>query len=432
VIPTYVGAFTLIAAIAPGGLVQDWLSSLGLGRVALPSPYGFTGAFLSLTLFTYPYVLLTVQGALRGLDPSLEEASRSLGYGPIATFRRAVLPQLRPAIGAGSLLVVLYVLSDFGAVSLMRYSTFTRAVYLQYQAAFDRTPAAILGLVLVALTVLVLVLEARYAGGRVGAFRPTRASTTRRPTVLRLGRWRWPAAGLCALVVLVALVLPLTVIVWWLVRGLAAGEPLRLTFVAAANSLRASALGAAAAVAGAFPVALWAARYPGRVSRLVERASFTGYALPGIVVALSLVFFGARYVTPLYQTQVLLVFAYVVLFLPQAVGSIRASLLQISPSLEDAARSLGSTAMGAVRSIVLPVARRGAFAGGALVFLTAMKELPATLLLAPTGFDTLATEIWDASSEAFFARAAGPALVLVLLGSLPLAVLVARERDLLA
>jgi iron(III) transport system permease protein len=250
--------------------------------------------------------------------------------------------------------------------------------------------------------------------------------------VLRLGRWRWPAAALCLLVVLVALVLPLTVIVWWLVRGLAAGEPLRLTFVAAANSLRASALGAVAAVAGAFPVALWAARYPGRVSRLVERASFTGYALPGIVVALSLVFFGARYVTPLYQTQALLVFAYVVLFLPQAVGSIRASLLQISPSLEDAARSLGSTAMGAVRSIVLPLARRGAFAGGALVFLTAMKELPATLLLAPTGFDTLATEIWDASSEAFFARAAGPALVLVLLGSLPLAVLVARERDLLA
>jgi iron(III) transport system permease protein len=339
-----------------------------------------------------------------------------------------VLPQLRPAIGAGSLLVVLYVLSDFGAVSLMRYSTFTRAVYLQYQAAFDRTPAAILGLVLVALTVLVLVLEARYAGGRVGAFRPTRASTTRRPTVLRLGRWRWPAAALCLLVVLVALVLPLTVIVWWLVRGLAAGEPLRLTFVAAANSLRASALGAAAAVAGAFPVALWAARYPGRVSRLVERASFTGYALPGIVVALSLVFFGIRVAPALYQSLLMLVFAYIVLFLPQAGGAVRASLLQIHPALEEAAGSLGAGRLRTVRRVILPLVRPGLAAGWALVFLTAMKELPATLLLAPTGFRTLATEVWSATNAAFFDRAAPPALAIVLASSVPLAVLVMRER----
>lgn len=429
VVPTFVGAYTLIAAVAPGGLVQGWADALGFPDLRLPSPYGFRGAFLSLTLFTYPYVLLTVQGALRGLDPSLEEASRTLGHSAWRTFRRITLPQLRPAGAAGALLVMLYVLSDFGAVSLMRYSTFTRAIYLQYQAAFDRTPAAVLGLVLVVMTVAVLVVEARVGRARVAQFAVARARRGREASVVRLGRWRWPAAAAVALLVVVALVLPLSVVGWWLVRGLRSGQELGLTVSAAVNSLTASALGALAAVAAAMPVAIWAARYPGRRGRLVERLAFTGYALPGIVVALSLVFFGARYAGPLYQTMALLVFAYVVLFLPQAVGAIRASLLQVAANVEEAARTLGSSPMAAIRRVVVPMARRGAMAGGALVFLTVMKELPATLLLAPTGFDTLATRVWTTTSEAFFARAAVPAMGLIVLGSLPLAVLVVRDRS---
>lgn len=429
VVPTFVGAYTLIAAVAPGGLVQGWADALGFPDLRLPSPYGFRGAFLSLTLFTYPYVLLTVQGALRGLDPSLEEASRTLGHSAWRTFRRITLPQLRPAGAAGALLVMLYVLSDFGAVSLMRYSTFTRAIYLQYQAAFDRTPAAVLGLVLVVMTVAVLVVEARVGRARVAQFAVARARRGREASVVRLGRWRWPAAAVVALLVVVALVLPLSVVGWWLVRGLRSGQELGLTVSAAVNSLTASALGALAAVAAAMPVAIWAARYPGRRGRLVERLAFTGYALPGIVVALSLVFFGARYAGPLYQTMALLVFAYVVLFLPQAVGAIRASLLQVAANVEEAARTLGSSPMAAIRRVVVPMARRGAMAGGALVFLTVMKELPATLLLAPTGFDTLATRVWTTTSEAFFARAAVPAMGLIVLGSLPLAVLVVRDRS---
>jgi iron(III) transport system permease protein len=420
VIPTYVGAYALVAAFARGGLVEAWLGFVP------PSPYGFVGAYVALTLFTFPYVLLTVQAALRGIDPSLEEASRSLGHGPLATFLRVTVPQLRVSAAAGGLLVTLYVLSDFGAVSILRYSTFTRALYLQYRSAFDRAPAAVLGLMLVALTIVFLVLEARTARDRGGQFRAT--GPTRPSPTVPLGAWRWPALGLCSLVVLLGLITPVAVIVFWLARGLAAGETATLALGAAGRSLTAAALGAVAAVLAALPIAIWSARSPSRTARLVERASFTGYALPGIVVALALIFVGIRVAPPLYQTLAMLVFAYVVLFLPQAVGSVRASLLQVAPNVEAAARLLGSSRMTVLWRVTLPLARRGAIAGGALVFLTVLKELPATLLLAPTGFDTLATRVWSATAEAFYTRAALPALLLILFGSVPLAIAMIRER----
>ncbi len=424
-IPTYVGGFAFVAALGPRGMVQSWLEPLGVER--LPSIYGFPGAFLVLTLFSYPYVLLTVRAALRRLDPGMEEASRILGHGSWATFLRVTLPQLRPSIAAGSLLVALYTLSDFGAVSLLRFDSFTRAIFVQYRGAIDRSGAAVLGLVLVALTIAVLAGETR-ARGRA-TYHRLHAGGARAAPVVRLGAWRWPAAGACALLVGIALVLPMGVIVYWLQRGLAAGEPLRLTFGLAGNSLQAAALGALAAVAAAWPVAVLSVRHPGRLSSLIERATYTGYALPGIVVALALVFFGIRVVPALYQTRTMLAFAYMVLFLPQAVGAIRSSLLQVNPSLEEAARLLGDRPLTTLRRVVLPLTRPGVLAGGALVFLTAMKELPATLLLAPTGYSTLATQVWNATVEAFFGRAAAPALALVLLSTLPMALLVLRERD---
>ncbi|MBW3610280.1 MAG: iron ABC transporter permease [Actinobacteria bacterium] len=423
-IPSYVGGFAYVAALGPRGLVQGWLAPLGVEE--LPAIYGFPGAWLVLTLFSYPYVLLTVRAALRRLDPSLEEASRTLGRGRRATFWRVIVPQLRPSIAAGGLLVALYTLSDFGAVSLLRFDSFTRVIYVQYRASLDRSAAATLGLVLITLMLVVLAAESR-SRGRADYHR-LHGGGARRAPLVPLGRWRWPAAAACAALVGLALVVPVGVIVYWLGRGLAAGEPLRLTTTLIGHSLVVSALGALVALVAAWPVAVLAARHPGRLSRLVERASYTGYALPGVVVALALVFFGAR-VEPIYQTRTLLVFAYVVLFLPQAVGAIRASLLQINPSLEEVSRLLGRSKAATTRSVVLPLVRPGALAGMALVFLTCMKELPATLLLAPTGYDTLATQVWSATSEGFFGRAAAPALALVVVSALPMALLVLREAD---
>ena len=426
VIPSYVGGLVLVSMFGPKGILQETLEPLGVER--LPEIYGLPGAALALTLFSYPYVFLTVRGALSGMDPALEEASRTLGSGGFSTFFRVTLPQLKPAIVAGGLLVALYTLSDFGAVSLLQFDSFSREIYTQYRSAFDRTPAAIFSLMLVALTAMVLVLDARTRGrtryhrSTVGSARPQGSA------VVQLGRWRWPALLFCGSVVLLSLIVPVGVLVFWLARGLTSGEPLRLLWGAAFNSVYVSALAAGVAALAALPVAVLAVRFPGRMAGFIERLSYLGYALPGIVLALALVFFGANYAPGLYGTLALLIFAYAVHFLPQAVGATRAALLQVRPSVEEAARGLGRGPAGVLATITAPLISSGILAGAALVFLTTMKELPATLLLSPLGFDTLATSIWTAASEAFFARAAAPALLLILVSALPMYLLVIKDR----
>ena len=427
VIPSYIGGFLVVVVLGPKGMLQQLLDGpFGVNR--LPDIYGLAGATLTLTLLSYPYVLITVRAALWRLDPGLEESSRGLGLGSWGTFRRVTLPLLRPSIAAGAVLAALYTLSDFGAVSLLRYETFTWAIYTQYESAFDRTIAAALSLVLVIVAVGILLSEAafrvRSPYHRVGVGAP------RPPGLVRLGRWRWPATGLCTAVLLFSMVLPLSVLIYWVVKGASAGEQLGFEWAAAWNSFYVSAIAAIAAVGAALPIAVLSVRHPGRIAAFFERITYLGFALPGIAVALALVFFAIRYAAPVYQTLGLLVFAYAVLFLSPAVGSIRASLLQISPRVEEAARSLGRRPLQVLAGVTLPMMRPGLVAGAALVFLLTMKELPATLILGPIGFKTLATVIWSAASESFFARAAAAALALVVLSAAPLAFLVLRERRL--
>lgn len=425
VIPSYVAAFTIVVALGPRGMLQGLLEDL-VGLERLPDINGFFGAALTLTLLSYPYVLLTIRAALQRLDPGLEESSRGLGYSWRSTFLKVSAPLLRPAIAAGGLLVALYTLSDFGAVSLLRYETFTYAIFVQYESAISRTLGAAFSLSLVALAITFLLVEyiargrSRYYRVDQGAARPAQR--------VPLGKWRWPALGFCGLVALLSMVLPIGVLIFWVVRGVAAGEPLLLLWRATGNSLLVSILAAGVALVAAFPIATLAVRHPGALSSLLERITYVGFALPGIAVALGLVFFGANFARFLYQDLSLLIFAYMVLFLPAAVGSIRASVLQVSPRVEDAARSLGRTPPQVFASITLPLVRPGLFSGAAIVFLLTMKELPATLILRPTGFPTLATSIWSAASEAFFAQAAAPALLLILASSVPLAFLMMRER----
>ena len=204
VVPSYVGAVAFIAAFGPRGTLQEILSPLGVD--AVPQIYGFPGAFLALTLFSYPYLLLVLRAGLRGVDPALEDASRSLGMGSWQTFWRVTVPQLRVPITVGLLLVALYVVSDFGAVSLLRTDTLTRAIFVQYQNSFDRAAAAVLGLELVGLVALILLLEWLYR--RRGRFHGSGPGTPRPPRLLRLGHWRWPALAFLGAIVLVALGVP--------------------------------------------------------------------------------------------------------------------------------------------------------------------------------------------------------------------------------
>ncbi len=425
VIPSYVGGFIVVVALGPRGMLQKLLDGpLGVDR--LPDISGFWGAALTLIVLSYPYVLFSVRGALMRTDPSLEESSRALGNNPWSTFFRVTLRQLRPSITSGALLAALYTLSDFGAVSLLRYETFTRAIFVQYESELDRTLGAVMSLVLVVLVLVMVAAEAltrghsRYYRGGPGVTRPA--------ATVALGRWRWPSLALCAGVVSISLLFPMSILGYWVQRGVSAGEPLLFQWDAAGNSLYVSALAGVAAVVAALPIAILTVRHPGLFSGLLERMTYIGFALPGIAVALGLVFFGINYAQSLYQTTGMLIFAYVILYLSPAVGTARASLLQISPQMEEAARSLGRTPAGVISSISLPLMMPGILSGAALVFLLAMKELPATLILSPIGFDTLATSIWAAASEAFFARAATSALLLILASSAPLAFLMLRER----
>jgi iron(III) transport system permease protein len=424
VIPTYVGAYALVSMMGPRGIVQGWLEPLGVER--LPSIYGLPGAVWALTIFSYPYLFLSIRAGFFNLDPAQEEASRSLGFGPWATFWRVTLPNLRPAIVAGSLLLSLYVLSDFGAVSLLRFNSFTRAIYVQYQGSFDRSEAALLSLVLVALTVLLLVI-ARFVQGR-HRYHRAGVGVARRQKPIALGRWRIPALLFCAAVVVASLVMPVGVVVFWLLRGLEQGEEFRPVWIFAANSVYVSVLAALACVLFALPVAYLQVRFPSLFSAWLGRAAYLGYALPGIVLALALVFFGANYAPILYQTIAMLVFGYTVRFLPQSLGTLRTGLLQISPRLEDASRSLGHSKRWTFWRVTLPLLRPGIWAGAALVFLTTIKELPVTLLLGPTGFTTLAVSIWSATSEAFYARASAPALLLVAVSAFSIFIVLRQEE----
>ena len=396
-VPSYVGGFAYVAAF--------------------PHLAGFWGAWLTLTLLSYPMVFLPVAAALDRLDPAYEEVSQSLGHGPLTTFLRATLPQLRPAAATGSLLVFLYVLSDFGAVSILRFDSFTRVIYQSYQASFDRTPAVLLGCLLLVVTLGVVGAEmasrgrARYWSSGPGLRRPPRTAV--------LGRARVPALLVPLGVAVLALGVPAVTLGRWLVDSVQASPDLARLRGAMEGSLVAAGLGAALTVAAAVPVALLAARHRGRLARAVEHSSYVAHALPGIVIALSLVFFSARYLTALYQRLPVLVFAYVVLFLPLAVSAVYASAVQAPPRLDEVARSLGRRPTAAFGSVTVPLLAPGLGAGAALVFLTSMKELPATLLLSPTGYDTLATRVWTATSGGRFGDAALPAALLILVAALP-------------
>lgn len=424
-LPSYVAAYLLISAIGPRGeIVQAFGPLVGLDR--LPSIYGLPAAWLTLTLVSYPYVMLPVAAALRGLDPALEEASRSLGRGAIATTWRVVLPQLRPAIGAGALLVALYALSDFGAVALSRYDTFTRAIFTSYKASFDRSGAAGLAVMLVVLTLIVLWLERRTRAR--GSVTRSARSSGRRLQLNASRRARTGALIPLLLLLVITVALPLGMLVLWLVR--AAGGEIDGTDLARAlaHSVLAAAFAALAATVIALPIAMLSARSRGLGARLAEGAAYVGHALPGIVVALALVFLTLRAVPFLYQTLAALVLALALLFLPQALGPQRAAMLQLSPSLGESARSLGAGPLRVLLRVQLPLIRRGLTAGAALVFLTAVKELPATLVLSPPEFPTLATRVWAATSTSAYEDAALPSLLLLIAGSLPLVVGTWQER----
>ena len=413
VIPSFVAALALLGALAPRGLLQEVLEPLGVER--LPELRGYWGALVALTLATYPYVYLLAASGLRSVDPTAEEAARGLGARPVAVFWRVTLPALRPSLAAASLLVALYVLSDFGVVSLMGYATLTTGIYVRYESLLALESAAILALVLVALALAVVLVASR---GRLrGAIYRSTPGAGRAAKPVELGGWRWPALAFCSFVVGLFLVLPVGVLVWWSASADPIAGRAPIAWSAAVSSAWVSTAAAVFAALVVLPAAILAWRYPSALSRGLERLTLLPSALPGIAVALALVFVGARIGAPVYQSLGLLLVAYVIRFMPYGLASTRASLDAVSPRLEEAARSLGRRPVSAMTTVVLPLARSGVLVGAALVFLSTIKELPATLLLKPIGFETLATEIWKGTAIGAYSEVAPSALLLIVIAA---------------
>ena len=422
-IPSYLGAFAIVSAFGPRGAFSRALEPFGIEQI--PTIYGFTGAAVVLVFYTYPYVFLTTRASLLSLDASLVEAARTLNLGRWEAFRRVTLPQITPGIAAGALLVALYTLSDFGTPNIMRVEVFTQFIYARYNA-FMRDYAALLSLQLFAVTAVILAIESRIGVDESGAYA---SRGNRGGTILELGRWRYPAILLPAAVGLIAIVLPIAIFGTWLLRsgpGYATGS-MTFSWSYGWNSVYVAFLAAVGAILVALPIGLRSAVSESRLATIADRAPYIGYATPGIVIAIALVSFSLDVVPPLYKTIPLLVFAYVVRFMPQAIGSIKTSTLQVDRRLVEAARTLGRSRVDAFREITFPLILPGIATGAALVFLTTMKELPATLLLRPLRFDTLVTYIWRVQEAGLYGKAAVPALVLVVVSGLSMAVILAQE-----
>lgn len=421
VIPSYVAALTIIGGTGPEGLVSSWLG------LTIPTPYGFVGAWLALGIFLAPMAHLIVTPGLRLIDPATEEAAIGLGASRTKAFFTVTLPQLRPALISAGLMVGLYTISDFGAVSLMRFDTFTRAIYTLYQGQIDRRPAATLSLVLMGLAVLILFAE-RKTRGRA-AYHTTRTRRQRIRRDLTTGG-SWIATIWMSVVATVSLVLPVAVLVFWLARGLGAGQDLTSIWPEIGRSLGVSVLAGAVAVAASLPVAMVTARKPSRLASIAESAAWGTYALPHITIGVAMIGFALTLARPLYQTLVLLVGTYVIMFLAQAMGSAQDSIKRLSPDLEDASRGLGHGQLSTLFRVTIPMVSPGLLAGAALVFIGVIKELPATLLLRPNGFETLAVRIWSATSEGFLTRASMAGLALIAVSIVPLFLVTSRDlRD---
>jgi iron(III) transport system permease protein len=386
-------------------------------HTAFPGMSGLAAATLVMTLGTYPLVYLPVAAALRRSDPAMQDTAHSLGAGRLRTFARVTLPLIRTAVVGGCVLVALTTISEYGTFEIVRYQTFTTEIFTEFQ--FDSRAASALSVPLVCLALLVLAVD-----GIVPSRASPRTAPSRAAIRARLG---WIAAPtLLALGVLVGLAIafPIGTVVYWILQSEHSTLPAAATLGQATwNSFIYSTLGATAAVVLALPVALMTFRRSSAPRLLLQRSTYIPLALPGVVIALSLVFFATRYAYSLYQTSALLIVAYAIMHFPLALVCIKASVAQAPARLADVGHSLGRGPIAVFLRVTLPLLAPGLLAGFCLVFLFAVTELTATLLLAPIGVQTLATQFWAYQSEVSYGAAAPYALVIIVLAALPAIVL---------
>jgi iron(III) transport system permease protein len=400
-------------------VVPDFVLSWAWSSI-FPSVQGYFGATLVMTLHLYPLVYLPMTAAFRAADPSQEEAARSLGLSRWAVWLRISVRQARSVLLGGCLLVSLSLMAYYGAFEDLHYQTFTTAIFGELQTQFNPAGAAALSLVLVVLSLLVL-------GGET-AFRErgrlqrsgSMAQRAQQPIPLRL-RTRLAAVAGIALLVGLALGFPVAIVCYWMAAGVSSALPDAVGLGAAVGSTALySALAALAATVLALPVALLAARHQRRWTTALERSTFITQAIPGVVIGLALVFLASRYLGFLYQSPELLVASYTIMFFPLGLVAVTSSVVRASPRLEEAGRSLGRKPWAVRLTVTLPLLTPGLAAAFCFVFLNAATELTATLMLVPTGVQTLATQFWKYAEQGVSFGAAAPyAAAMILMSAVP-------------
>ncbi|MDA9607521.1 iron ABC transporter permease [Candidatus Actinomarina] len=422
VIPSYIGALTYVSAFSPKGLFVQLFSSFGINEIA--GIDGFFGSWLVLTLFTYPYVVLICSSALRNLDSTVEDAARSLGKNRFNVYTQVVIPRLKKPIIFSGLLVGLYVISDFGAVSLMRYSTLTKAIYSYYEFNINGDPVIFYSSILIVLALLISFIqrgseEARSA--KVSGTPKISEKTNLSP------RSKVLIYTFLSLVIFSGLILPISVLSYWLIRGLSAGNSVRAVFGGVVGSLSVSLLAALFSVIVSTPIIIMVSQYRSKFGNVLERIMLALYGLPHISVGVAILFITIKIFPSIYQSFTALIISYLIVFLPQAIGAGQASMEQVKSNYLDASAGLGMSKLKSFYRITLPLIYRGLFAGGALVFLSTMKELPQTLLLRPTGLNTMAIDIWSYASEGLFTQAAFSSFILLAISAIPTYILSTRN-----
>jgi len=401
--------------------IPDFVVSFGWASIST-WVQGFRGAVLVMTLAVYPLVYLPMAASFRHGDPGQEEVARSLGHGRLRTFWRVSLGQARGALLGGCVLVALLILAEYGAFEILGYQTFTTEIFTEFTVSFNVPAASALSLVLVVLGILVLTGDA--LGGGARRVERVGSGARRAGHRHRLGAATVPVLGALTLLVILALGVPVGTSIYWMVQG--ARAPIGGVSLLGATWHTALYSGCAAVLstAMALPVALLAIRRPSRRHRLLERSTYLVLAVPGLVIALALSYFCERYALGfLYQRAPLLILAYAVLFFPMALVGVRASVLRAPRRLEDVGRSLGCSGTQVFWRITLPLIAPGLAAAFSLVFLSGVTELTATLILVPTGVQTLATQFWAYQQNLSYAQAAPFALVIMAIAAVPSTVL---------
>ncbi|WP_279102923.1 ABC transporter permease [Gordonia paraffinivorans] len=412
------GRPVVIALLAAPLAIPSYVSGFVWMRL-VPGFEGLWAAALVLTLACYPLVMLPTLAVLSGTGRTDEDAARTLGCGPVTAFLRVTLPRIRTVIVAGGLLVALYAISDFGGPAIVRFEPFTVGIYNAYNGTLDRSVAALYGLVL-ALIAVVLALAERHVRRDVDSgVTPRRARTAHD---------RLPAWAFVIVTVGVGVVVPVAGLVTEIRESRrlgfdGVGELLAWVGPFTKTTMILSGQAAIVIAVLALPLAFFVSRPRTRTGDTVEVVSYLGYTLPGVTVALSMVFLGTRVFPDYYLSATMLIATYAVLFLPVCLGPVRSGVDAIPPQVADVSRTLGAGPLATAVRVRLPLVMPSVLAGAALAFLSVAKELPATLMLAPIGTRTLATDMWSLNNDLNYGRAAVLGLVLIIVASVPTAAL---------